>query len=736
MKRFLFLCTVVAAVSIVLSGCANRDMQKVRQTMTDRCLNVLLSPAYEAYKLSQIQKNEPIDSVAYVQRLTAVLDSTVQASMATQQADGSWPDVEYECHLRSSWRPFTHQTRMLNMAKAYCSPASAYYQDEKVLQAALKGLDFWLQRRPQSTNWWANEIGGPRNMGDFGLLLQDKLSEQQFAGLIDYMNNSKIKITGQNKVWLCCNVMVRALLIDDEALFEEAIREMKSVIKIENDEGVQFDWSFHQHGRQQQFGNYGLSYLSSLTQIGGLFLGTRYTFNEQELSILRNYALEGMSWAVWRGEMETGSCGRQFVFRDAMKGKARTYALQLLALKKIDPAHADEYQQMFDAQMMGAPNVLKGIKHFYMSDMTYMRTDNWMAVLKMCSDRTVGAEAVNGENRKCEVMANGSLMIYQDGGEYNNIYPMWDWTRVPGVTCNVADHNDFPQEDRRIKGRSDIVGGLVGDNYGVSVMRVDADGLKANKSWYFTDRYILCLGSDISSANGQPVTTAVNQTFRREDPRAKTEGETAFTPRASFSGDRLQAVLHDQVGYYFPQRQQVSYMSGVQTGSWHAIHFDSSDDPVSAEVFNLAIHHGVNPSAATYSYVVMPRTNEQGLDSLIAHPGFTILKQSDDVHAVRFEDGTVRCVFFAPRTTLKVDDKIEILDIAEEIIMVFRREGNKVYITYVDPTSEKDSTIITFRGKWKGDNAYYDPERNVSVVEFDAKISHGKRLDTVCEIIE
>ncbi len=115
-------------------------------------------------------------------------------------------------------------------------------------------------------------------MGDFGLLLQDKLSEQQFAGLIDYMNNSKIKITGQNKVWLCCNVMVRALLIDDEALFEEAIREMKSVIKIENDEGVQFDWSFHQHGRQQQFGNYGLSYLSSLTQIGGLFLGTRYTF--------------------------------------------------------------------------------------------------------------------------------------------------------------------------------------------------------------------------------------------------------------------------------------------------------------------------------------------------------------------------------------------------------------------------------------------------------------------------
>ena len=84
MKRFLFLCTVVAAVSIVLSGCANRDMQKVRQTMTDRCLNVLLSPAYEAYKLSQIQKNEPIDSVAYVQRLTAVLDSTVQASMANR----------------------------------------------------------------------------------------------------------------------------------------------------------------------------------------------------------------------------------------------------------------------------------------------------------------------------------------------------------------------------------------------------------------------------------------------------------------------------------------------------------------------------------------------------------------------------------------------------------------------------------------------------------------------------
>ncbi len=736
MKRILSVCFSALACLLLLGGCADTGMQTVRERMIDQNINPLHTPAYQQYKLAQLRDGQPVDSLAWLQEVVGKLDKGVRENLESQLPDGSWEDIVYECHMRSAWRAATHLSRMENMAKAYCTEASSFYQDENLLQAALKAADFWLERRPKSVNWWSNEIGAPRTMGVFTLLLEDKLSEEQFAGLIDRMNISKIKISGQNKIWLCYNVMTRAVLTKDQALFEEAVREMKSVIKVENDEGVQFDWSFHQHGRQQQFGNYGLSYLGSLAQMGRLFQGTRYGYNEEQLSILRHYALDGMSWVIWKGEMETGSCGRQIFFPDAMKSKATTYGLQLLELAKLDPTHAEEYTRMFDGQMLGGENPLQGIKHFFKSDMTFMRTDDWMAALKMCSDRTVGAEAVNGENPQCQVFSNGSLMIYQDGGEYNNIYPIWDWTRIPGVTCNFKSHFDFPQEDRRVKGRAEIVGGLVGDGWALSEMQVDADGLKANKSWYFTPEYILCLGSEIESVGGNEVVTGVNQTFKNGEATLLQTGSSTFVPRAAAQGRDIQAVLHGGVGYFFPYQQQVSYTLGTQKGSWNVVRHDSPDTLVTGEVFNLALHHGRDPKAGNYSYVVVPRTDEKKLSALMAAPGFEILKQTDGVHAVRFDDGSVRCVFFAPGATLKVDDKIEILNVVEEMIMSFRREGNTVYVTYADGTGEKDSTIITFRGHWTGDNSYYDPERNVSVLEFDSKISHGKRLDTVCQIVE
>ena len=731
MKKFLL---PLLLGTLLLSSCGKSDMQLIRERTIEQYLNDLQSPAYQAYKLTRLQKGEPVDSLQYLQEQTAKLDEKVKECLATIQPDGSWKDIDYACKLRNDWSPSLHLNRISQMTKAYSLSYSTYYQNEELLTDILKALDFWSTSNPRSTNWWHNEIGGPMTIGPVYLTLQDKMSPEQLDAAVRYMDNAKIKITGQNKVWLCSNVMIRAMLTNDLPLFEEAIQGMKSVIKVENGEGVQYDWSFHQHGRQQQFGNYGLSFPSSLISRGRLFLGTRYAFNDQEMGILRNYLLKGMSWVIWKDEMDVNSLGRQLFYNNAMVGKANTYGQLLMGMEELDPANKAMYDQMFREQILGEPNTLVGINHFFMSDMTVMRKSDWMASLKMQSDRTVGTETVNMENLLNQVMANGAIYLYQDGGEYNNIFPIWDWTRIPGVTCNFASQNDYPTYNRRIKGKTQMVGGLTDENYGVSAMRVEADGLVANKSWYFTDQYILCLGSDIESHNGNPVATGINQAFKKGDAQVKMYGKPGFEVRNEAHG-AVEAVLHAGIGYYFAPGQNATLRVGEQTGSWHNVHADSPDTPVTGEVFNLALNHGRDPKAASYEYVLIPRCDEAKMNDFCAQQDFTILKNSDDVHAVRFADGTVRSIFFTTRGTLKVDDKIEVLHITEEAILVFRREGNHVFISYVDPTTEKDSIIITFKGKWEADNVYYDPETDTSVVELDTKISWGKRLEAQCDIV-
>ena len=70
------------------------------------------------------------------------------------------------------------------------------------------------------------------------------------------MENAKFGMTGQNKVWLAGNVMMRALLQNDAGLVKMARDTIVSEIVTGKVEGIKDDWSFHQHGAQQQFGNY------------------------------------------------------------------------------------------------------------------------------------------------------------------------------------------------------------------------------------------------------------------------------------------------------------------------------------------------------------------------------------------------------------------------------------------------------------------------------------------------
>ena len=43
-----------------------------------------------------------------------------------------------------------------------------------------------------------------------------------------------------------------------------ASKSIQEELNVSEGEGIQSDWSYHQHGSQLQFGNYGLSYLEDM----------------------------------------------------------------------------------------------------------------------------------------------------------------------------------------------------------------------------------------------------------------------------------------------------------------------------------------------------------------------------------------------------------------------------------------------------------------------------------------
>ncbi|EOR94162.1 hypothetical protein ADIARSV_2657 [Arcticibacter svalbardensis MN12-7] len=52
----------------------------------------------------------------------------------------------------------------------------------------------------------------------------------------------------------------------------------------------------------------------------------------------------------------------------------------------------------------------------------------------MCSSRTRGTESLNNENLLPNWLPFGATAIIRTGDEYYNIFGVWDWTKIPGVT--------------------------------------------------------------------------------------------------------------------------------------------------------------------------------------------------------------------------------------------------------------------------------------------------------------
>ncbi|MEI7423185.1 MAG: polysaccharide lyase 8 family protein [Prolixibacteraceae bacterium] len=615
--------------------------------------------------------------------------NNVQNTIEKLNSKGQWPDIDYASKQRGSWDPATHLSRLQSMAKAYQKEGSAYYHDPAILTKILLALDYWNVNDLQCPNWWYPEIGVPMSLAPTLILMEKELSKEQMAASIKILDRAKIRMTGQNKVWLSGNVLMKSLLLRDVETIKKAAASIQEELKVSLDEGIQPDGSFHQHGPQIQFGNYGLAYVGDMIKWIKILRMTPFSFDENKLAILRNYLFDGQQWVVWKNQMDISACGRQ-LFVDAQMGKARSINNFFSQMETLDPTFAEQYKQA------GKYESVTGNKHFWNSDFQVQRNPGYYFSVKMCSERVIGAESCNSENIRGYYLGDGATYLYQSGKEYENIFPYWDWKKIPGTTT-LQDDQELPvltASGYRIK--SGFVGGVSDGINGVAAMDYKRNGIKAKKAWFNFNNQIVCLGSGISSSEKFPVATTINQVFLQGEVMVKDKSDLVIAPESSLTLSPVW-ILHDHTGYIFPQKSTLKLDTKTVSGSWNQVALMYKMETIQSGIFKLWFDHGTNPIDQKYAYVLVPGATKALLHEMSGKPSFKILQNDTTIQAVTSADKSLSGVIFYKAGKIDLPGKIEV---SNPCVIMLKKEKGIVKISVSDPTHQLDKILLTLDGNY------------------------------------
>lgn len=527
------------------------------------------------------------------------------AQARSLREDGSWADLDYASKARSGWAPDQHCGRMLAMATLAGLHGTSEADRLLLLSSVHRAFAYWISKDFQCTNWWYNQIGVPKGLGALALILGGELNAEEYRYMTQVsLARYPIAMTGQNRIWLAGNTLMRGLLLGDEGLVAKATETIWSEVAISTAEGLQPDYSFHQHGPQLQFGNYGMAFAVETARWARILRDTPWALSSGKLEAFRGYLLEGQNWISWRGAMDISSCGRQLMPRSPVS-KAGTLRRVMRQALVFDPSHASAYQAFIDRNVEGATNDLVGTRYFWRSDYLVHRRPGFMASLKMSSNRVIGAELVNSENLSGYHLADGALYLYRTGDEYADIFPVWDWSRLPGVTCLQAPVPPY----KTSQVLRDFVGGLSDGHGAVAALDFERNGVSVRKAWFFAGDSVLCLGAGLSSKASGPVATTINQCLLRGPVQTvSAQGKRSALTVGTHELRDVHVMEHDGWTYTIFDGAVLRLHTGPVSGNWRRV-FNNPESPakdLSKELFTLWFDHGMSPKQAAYAYMAAP----------------------------------------------------------------------------------------------------------------------------------
>ncbi|MYV55108.1 polysaccharide lyase 8 family protein [Streptomyces sp. SID3212] len=326
----------------------------------------------------------------------------------------------------------------------------------------------------------------------------------------------------------------------------------------------------------------------------------------------------------------------------------------ILTAPQFDVADLARLHALADAHVPAAPEPV-GHTLFPGMDRAVHRRPGWTANLAMASERIASYECGNGENPRGWHTGAGMLYWWTPGSDesdkghrpdaarrLNDQYTDWFWPtvdpyRLPGTTVSTRRLPDRAGGEwgaprpavRWVGGSTDGEFASVGQH-----LKGLGSTLEAHTSWIFAADAVVCLGAAITSTDGVPVETVVDN--RNLGEAGTASGRHSFTldpaPRPRW------AHLTGHGGWVFPGGAApgtLRTLEEARTGSWHDINTTSTTERRTRRYRTLWLDHGTDPVAASYLYLLMPGASRRTVAARAADPHWlALLAHTGDVHAV------------------------------------------------------------------------------------------------------
>lgn len=593
------------------------------------------------------QRNNDYEMFMEKIRNTTIKNPSIDKNLALFQENGSFSDIDYDDTQMTNWTPIKHIERLSDFVYAYTNEKNKYYQNEDLYQKIVKGLEYWYDVDSESDNWWHNQISEPQKLGV--LLIQMRIGKKQIPQELETKILKRIqetggdpaKWTGANRTDIALHWIYRSCLTQNEADLKTAIDNVFNPVVYTTEEGFQHDNSYFQHGEQLYIGGYGDEILKGVTQVASYALGTQYQLDKEKVELLSKFMRETYYRTVRGQNMSFDVVGRS-VSRPGLLNK-RTTATYAKRMIDIDPTHADEYKAIIARLNRKQPadyQVTASHTHYFRGDYSLHVRPQYNFDVRLASTRTKKCEYGNKENLKTYFMSDGCTNITQTGDEYFNIFPVWNWCHIPGTTAPQLEKVPMDPKAWGVLGTSTYAGGVSDSIYGATAYAyMDTNpevNTGAKKSWYFFDNEVVCLGAGIQSTSTYPVHTTVNQCFLKGGILIDKGDKEETLANGSHTLQAPQWVLHDKIGYFFPQKEEVFLTAQTQSGRWYDINTSKSKKEEKMDVFTLGINHGVDPKDGSYAYIVVPgKTSAQEMKAYQKKNAIEILSNNAKVQAVR-----------------------------------------------------------------------------------------------------
>jgi len=482
----------------------------------------------------------------------------------------------------------TTANRIKGMALAYGAFGSTLYQNEELLEDILYSLEWFYENRygldeingtgwrsTSGYNWHDWKIGTPGAIIDTLMIVRSSLTDVQISNYLKCFHHVSPNTYSSGANYMdACELIIGAAALEKnpQRVLEFKNNAEKAFVYVQNSRqlesqldsarqaytpnkghGFYTDGSYVYHTLHAMNGTYGLSHLTSASELVTLFDGTKFEIAKPYVDNMADwivntfdsgiYGTRMMRMFLGRGEnpSETSisrtvvnvavKCFELFDEEDKMRigSVIKEYASYSPSgfASAIDIDYVDKYYEIANSDIYNQyrydhANVFSNV------DKVLQRREDWGIGISMSSSRIFNYECINNLNKNGWYLGDGRTELILRDDANVSAYAYWNginYYRLPGTTVDTQERKlaTIAQGNEYLSSK-DFVGGVeLEDKYSTAAMHLESyhnetdfgknggdyggpapahtSDLTAKKSYFMFDNEIYCLGTEIMASN-------------------------------------------------------------------------------------------------------------------------------------------------------------------------------------------------------------------------------------------